>query len=85
MARDKELATYTSYSGSIGAAYEFKIARLPWVQKSTLNFRYTHLFFDYDDFRDATKTDVANGILPGSEPLYQLNANVIQAFVSVWF
>jgi hypothetical protein len=85
MARDKELATYTSYSGSIGAAYEFKIARLPWVQKSTLNFRYTHLFFDYDDFRDATKTDIANGILPGSEPLYQLNANVVQAFVSVWF
>jgi hypothetical protein len=47
--------------------------------------KYTHLFIDYDDFRDATQTNPANGILPGQEPLYQLNANVLQAFVSFWF
>jgi hypothetical protein len=85
LARDKELSTFQSYGVGIGAAYDFKVARLPWIQKSTVNVRYNHLFIDYDNFRDATRTDVANGILPGQEPLYQLNANVIQAFISIWF
>lgn len=85
MARDKELATFTSYSLGVGATYEFKFARLPWLQKSTFNVKYTRLFIDYDDFRDATQTDPAAGIVAGQESLYQLNANVIQAFVSVWF
>jgi len=85
MARDKELATFTSYSAQIGASYEFKIARLPWVQKSTANVRYTHLFIDYDDFRDATQTNIAGGVLAGQESLYQLNANVLQAYLSIWF
>jgi len=85
MARDKELATFTSYSAQVGASYEFKMARLPWVQKSTANVRYTHLFIDYDDFRDATQTNVAGGVLAGQESLYQLNANVLQAYLSIWF
>ena len=85
MARDKELATFTSYSASLGASYELKFARLPWLQKSTINVKYTRLFIDYDDFRDATQTNPANGIAAGQESLYQLDANVIQAFVSIWF
>jgi hypothetical protein len=35
----------------------------------------------YDDFRDLRVTDVA----PGTEPLYTLNADILQAFVSFWF
>jgi hypothetical protein len=80
-ARDKELSTFQSYSAALGASYEFKFARLPWIQKSTANVRYTHLFIDYDDFRDATRT----GSPAGNEPLYQLDADVIQAFISIWF
>jgi len=34
----------------------------------------------YDDFRDITAGSTA-----GAEPLYKLNANVIQLFVSAWF
>lgn len=85
LARDKELSTYQSYALSVGASYDFKVPRLPWIQKSTANVKFTRLFIDYDDFRDATQTDVANGVLAGGEPLYQLDANIVQVFVSVWF
>src|SRR5215510_218935 len=53
MARDKELATYTAVTAGIGATYEFKIPRFPWLQRGQLNLRYDHMMVDYDDFRDA--------------------------------
>ena len=40
----------------------------------------------YDDFRDARVTKNAPGsIVAGTEPLYELNADVMQLFVSIWF
>jgi hypothetical protein len=56
-----------------------------WIQKSTLNARLDHILIDYDNFRDATQTDPGNGVFAGAEPLYRLNANVFQLFLSVWF
>jgi hypothetical protein len=85
LARDKELSTFSSYTIGFGATYEFTMPRLRWVQRSTVSARIDHLTINYDDFRDATATDPANGILPGEEPLYKLNANVLQLFVSIWF
>lgn len=85
LARDKELSTFSSYAVGLGASYEFNIPRVRWVQKSSLNARIDHLMISYDDFRDATATDPANGILAGAEPLYKLNANVLELFVSIWF
>lgn len=85
LARDKELSTFTSYTIGIGAEYEFTIPRARWIQKSTANVRYDYLTIEYDDFRDARVTDPANGVLPGQEPLYELNANVLQVFFSIWF
>ncbi|MBX5461295.1 MAG: DUF3570 domain-containing protein [Steroidobacteraceae bacterium] len=85
LARDKELSTFNSYTIGFGATYEFTIPRVRWVQKSTVSARIDHLTINYDDFRDATATDPANGILAGEEPLYKLNANVFQLFVSIWF
>jgi uncharacterized protein DUF3570 len=86
LARDKELAAYTGYTIGLGASYEFSVPWAPkWIQKSTLNARLDHILIDYDNFRDATRTDPGNGILAGAEPLYRLNANVFQLFLSVWF
>jgi hypothetical protein len=85
LARDKELATFSSVTVGVGAAYDFSVARLPWVQKSSFSARYDRLMIGYDDFRNATLTDPANGIFAGAEPLYELNASIIQLFVSVWF
>jgi hypothetical protein len=85
LARDKELATYDAVTVGVQASYDFTIPRVRWVQKSSVTARLEHITINYDDFRDATATDVANGVLAGTEPLYTLNANVFQLFVSIWF
>lgn len=81
VARDKELASFTSLGAGIGVSYEYTPARLRFLNRSTINFRYDRLRFKYDDFRDLRVRDVA----PGTEPFYRLNANVFQFFVSGWF
>jgi hypothetical protein len=91
MARDKELATYNALTAGITATYEFKIERFPWLSKGSLNFRYDYMTVNYDDFRDATFSLGSFGELPaeplqpGTEPLYKLNANIIQVYISAFF
>src|SRR5215469_6691536 len=82
MARDRELAAFHSIDVGVGAAYEFHVPRAPWINKSTANFRYNHLLVDYKDFRNAL---LASEYGAGNEPLYKLNANIFQVFVSIWF
>jgi Protein of unknown function (DUF3570) len=91
IARDKELSTFNSINIGVGATYEFKIPQAPWVQRSAITAKYDYLTVNYDDFRDATKSIGSFGLVPdnpvapGAEPLYKLNANVIQIFFSIWF
>jgi Protein of unknown function (DUF3570) len=85
MARDRELATFNSYTAGVGASYEFSVPQVPWINKSTANVRFDRLMIDYQDYRNALLTDPANGVVAGTEPLYKLNANVLQVFVSIWF
>ena len=89
MARDKELSTFNSVAFRIGASYEFAQTGWRFVKKGSLNLFYDRIEFQYDDFRDArmsrlTGTDPSFRAA-GSEPLYEFGANVIQAFVSIWF
>jgi hypothetical protein len=58
--------------------------RVRWINKSSFNVRFDHLLFDYKDFRNALYAGTG-GFTAGDEPLYRLNANVLQAFLSVWF
>jgi hypothetical protein len=81
LARDKELSTFSSHTIGLGAHYEFKKNGNGFVKKGTINLSYDFLFFAYDDFRDLTVT----GVVPGQEPLYDLDAEVIRLYVSVWF
>jgi len=91
MARDKELATYNAITAGLGATYEFKIQRFPWLTKGQLNLRYDFMTVEYDDFRDATYSLGSFGVpppvafAPGTEPLYKLEANIIQFFISAYF
>jgi hypothetical protein len=91
MARDKELATYTAYTLGVNATYEFKIERFPWLTKGQLNLRYDHMTVNYDDFRDARFSLGSFGTLPdepfdpGTEPLYKLDADMYQFFISAFF
>ena len=85
MARDRELAAFQSYTLGAGVSYQFAIPRAPWISKSSLNLRLDHLFIQYSDYRNALLIDPTAGVLPGAEPLYRLNANVLQLFFSIWF
>jgi Protein of unknown function (DUF3570) len=82
MARDRELAAFHSYTIGAGAAYQFQVPSAPWINKSTFNVRADHLLVDYSDFRNAL---LAAQYGAGNEPLYKLNANIFQVFVSVWY
>ena len=82
MARDRELAAFHSYTVGAGASYQFHVPSAPWIDKSTFNVRADHLLVDYSDFRDAL---LAGQYGAGNEPLYKLNANIFQVFVSIWF
>jgi hypothetical protein len=81
LARDRELATFDSLVYGIGATWEYRIQRFAWLQKGTVNFSWNHMHISYDDFRDLRVQDAG----AGSEPLYTLDANIFQAFISFWF
>ena len=86
MARDRELASFQSYTLGAGVTYQFGgIPHMPWVNKSTLNLRFDHLMINYSDYRNALLIDVPNHVYPGQEPLYSLDANVLQLFFSIWY
>ena len=46
----------------------------------TVSASFDFLHIDYKDFRDITQGGAA-----GDEPLYQMDANIIQLFVSFWY
>lgn len=89
MARDKELSTFNSTTFHVGATYEFARGGWKFIKKGTLNLYYDRMEFDYEDFRDARYSnlpaDDPNFHPAGTEPLYTFGANVVQAFVSIWF
>ncbi len=78
--RDKELATYVANTVGFGLTREFRVGRLPWLERGTVNLRYDYMMISYDDFRDVTA-----GGRAGTEPLFELDASVLQFFVSAWF
>jgi hypothetical protein len=81
-ARDRELAAFYSVTVGGGLSYEFHVPGAPWISKSSLNLHYDRLMIYYSDFTNALPV-VFDGIAPGA--LYRLDANVFQAFASVWF
>ena len=82
MARDRELAAFHSYTLGAGASYQFMVPGVHWISKSSANVRVDHLMVDYSDFRNAL---LAGTYGAGNEPLYKLNANIFQVFLSIWF
>jgi hypothetical protein len=51
-----------------------------FAERGSVHFVLDHILFNYDDFRDVTA-----GGAPGTEPLYDFDADVMQLFFSVWF
>jgi hypothetical protein len=82
MARDRELAAFQSITVGAGASYEFAVPFAKSLSKNTFNVRVDHLMINYSDFRNAL---LAGTYGAGNEPLYKLNANIFQVFVSIWY
>ena len=80
-ARDRELATFKSLTMGLGATWEFHVSRFAWLQKGTLNLHWDRMHINYDDYRDLR----VHAVTPGTEPLYSLDANILQFFISAWY
>ncbi len=80
--RDKELSPLTSYTLRLKGSYKFIDENKGWgmFKKATVSASIDMMNFQYDEFRDITQ-----GGPPGEEPLYELDAHVIQFFVSFWY
>ena len=80
--RDKELSPLTSYTLKLKAAYNFLHENQGWgfLKKGSITASIDMLHVEYDDFSDVTAQ-----ALIGEEPLYELDANIIQVFVSFWY
>jgi hypothetical protein len=80
VARDKELSEFKDYSVGFGVSYNLLKEGWGYIDKATLNFRYNHIWFEYDNF-----SDVSTGLLPPQAPKYDFDADLIQLFGSIWF
>ena len=81
--RDKELSPLTSYTFKIKASYEFlNDDGNDWgfIKKASVTGSIDFLHVDYDDFSDLTAAAPL-----GSEPLYKLDADIFQIFVTIWY
>lgn len=80
--RDKELSPLTSYTFKIKAAYTFLSENQSWgfIKKGSVTASLDMLHVDYDNFSDLT------ALAPiGAEPLYKLDADIVQIFFSFWY
>jgi hypothetical protein len=84
-ARDRELAAFNSYTIGAGASYDFPIPRNKWINRSTISLHFDHLLIDYKDYRNALLIGTSPAYTAGNEPLYKLNANILQLFASLYF
>ena len=81
LARDKELATFTTHTIGSGVSFEFAPNWMPFFKKGEISLFVDYILFQYDDFRDVTVT----GVAPGDEPLYDFHSFVTRAFISFWY
>ena len=79
--RDKELSAFSNTTLGFGVSYDLEKTYFKAIHRGSLNFKYDRIAFDYDEFRDLRVT----GVTPGTEPLYRFSANVIQAYLSIWY
>lgn len=80
-ARDKELSTFHSHTFGVGVSYEFAKGSWKFIEHGSLNFSYDYIHFDYDDFRDLRDESAP----VGDEELYSFGANILKAYLSIWY
>lgn len=83
MARDKELATYTTTT--IGGSLSYEFLHKGWwkFDKASLNFSFDAIQFDYEDFYDQRNRFSVEDA--EQAPAYSFSANVYRLYFSVWY
>jgi len=79
--RDRELAQFHSLTFGLGASYEFHPAWPRFIERGSLNLDVQRMRIDYQDFHN----NLLSSPIPGDEPLYSINASVMQFFISLWY
>ncbi|NMP30583.1 DUF3570 domain-containing protein [Thalassotalea sp. M1531] len=80
LARDKELSDFDDITLGVGVTYLLPESLSIGDTRSEATLQWDYIDFNYNNFRDATADA---GI--GEEPLYGFSANVIRAFISIYF
>jgi hypothetical protein len=85
-ARDKELSQFDDHSLGVGIRYEYRFNRDALLRKGSVNLFYTHIKFEYDDFRDVTAMRADGSFYPvGQEPFYEFSTAVTRLFISFYY
>jgi hypothetical protein len=82
MARDRELAAQSNNSVGLALSFDLLKTKRHYLKKLSGSIHYDYIMYKFDDFRDATQAQAYGA---GNEPMYKYNANVVQAFLTVWF
>ena len=79
-ARDKEMSEFNNQTLSFYVSYE---RPLSWrhAYKAAISLQYDRINFDYDNFTDLT----VEAEIPGNEPLYEFDADVIKLLFTLWY
>lgn len=83
MARDKEMGPFSSQTLGLGVTYHLPKGAVPGFERSSVNFFWDRIRFDYDDFHNVLVSP--EDYAAGEEPLYQFDADVIRFYLSFWF
>ncbi|MGJ8693667.1 MAG: DUF3570 domain-containing protein [Thalassotalea sp.] len=80
LARDKELSDFDDVTLGLGVTYHIPKKYILKNMSSEVSLQWDRISFDYHNFRDRTVDAPL-----GEEPLYSFDADVIRAFISVYF
>jgi hypothetical protein len=83
-ARDQNLAALDNTTIGAKVTYAFLPDGWRFFKRGTVTLDVSRIRFNYLDFRNIKNYGVPQ-YTPGTEPLYNFNANVFQAFVSMYF
>ncbi|MEM7610764.1 MAG: DUF3570 domain-containing protein [Pseudomonadota bacterium] len=81
MARDKELSTFTNQTVRAGVAWDFGKQGFSVFSRGRITLFWDRIMFDYENFSDLR----VEGVPAGTEPMYQMDSDVISLLFSVWY
>ncbi len=81
MARERMLAAQTNDAIGLAVSFDLYKSKHRFLHKLSGAVHYDYAMYKLKDFRDTS----LQGFAMGNEPLYDYNANVVQATLTAWF